>query len=104
MTHTDASEESCLLMEQFCNLSLIESVEICIGNKYQSDNLDKMESLYQHINNACKQSLKPYYLEESTTTQKLDPIANVTKQLHHGWKTGGGFTYQLLNPQSGENI
>ena len=93
MTHKDVSESTQQLIDSFAEQSLVESVISCIGNIHHKDTQNKLGSLIDYM---IQKSPKPaYYLEESTTAEKIDPFIRVEKQIESGWKTGGGLVLPL---------
>ena len=98
MTHTDVSEESQLILDTFSNQSLLDSVISCIGNIHHKDNLSKSQSIIDYLQSECEKLQPGYYLEESTSAEKIDPMVRVTQQLMDGWKTGGGLILPLTEP------
>jgi len=95
MTHTDVSEESQLILDNFSNQSLLDSVISCIGNIYQGDIQNKSESIIQFIKEHCAIIPPAHYLEESTSGDKENPQTRLESQLRNGWQTGGGFRLPL---------
>lgn len=98
LTHKDLSEQSQQILDEFNNQSLLESIKSCIEQIHQEDNDTTEINIFENICDFCDQSPNEYYLEESTTTEKLDPMISLNKQLRHGWKTGGGLTLPITEP------
>jgi hypothetical protein len=98
MTHTDVSEDSQSILDTFSGQSLLDSVISCIGNIHHKDNLSKSQSIIDYLQLECEKLQPGYYLEESTSAEKIDPVVRVTQQLVDGWKTGGGLILPLTEP------
>ena len=95
LTHTDLSEQSKERLFGLNQSSLEDGVLSCIGSVFQKDTETKSESALKYIRKECEVLNHPYYLEESTSGDKHDPLARLDSQLRNGWQTGGGFRIPL---------
>ena len=95
LTHTDLSEQSKERLFGLNQSSLEDGVLSCIGSVFQKDTETKSESVLKYIRKECEVLNHPYYLEESTSGDKHDPLARLDSQLRNGWQTGGGFRIPL---------
>lgn len=98
MTHTDVSEQSQLILDNFVNQSLIDSVISCVGAIHQNDKQDRAASIVEYLKTKSLQFSPAHYIEESTSGDKKDPLARLKSQLRNGWQTGGGFRLSLNEP------
>ena len=95
MTHTDVSEISQILLDQFTELSLTESVIKCIDPISIEETSDNTEALIHYLRDQSSKLPLPHYLEESTSGDKEDPVKRLESQLRNGWQSGGGFRLPL---------
>ena len=95
MTHTDVSEISQILLDQFTELSLTESVITCIDPKFIEGTSDYTEAIIHYLRDTSSKLPLPHYLEESTSGDKEDPLTRLESQLRNGWQSGGGFRLPL---------
>lgn len=95
MTHTDVSEISQILLDQFTELSLTESVITCIDPISIEETSDNTEALIHYLRDKSSNLPLPHYLEESTSGDKEDPVTRLESQLRNGWQSGGGFRLPL---------
>ena len=97
MTHTDVSEVSQLTLDKFSQHELVDSVISCINVISQERKLNKAD-IIQYLGKKSLECLPAYYLEESTTGDRKDPLNRVNSHIRNGWNTGGGFRLFLDEP------
>ena len=94
MTHIDVSENSQVLLDNFSKQKLIDSVISCL-NAHTANIPKNVADVISFLKTEETKSLPVYYLEESTTGDRKDPIRRVKSHLRNGWNTGGGFRLSL---------
>lgn len=95
MTHTDVTEKTQELLDEFASQELETSVASCLVKFHQQDDRKLDNALIQRLKEITSSSHPPHYIEESTSGDKKDPEVRLNSQLRNGWQTGGGFRLPL---------